>query len=109
MDMSQAALPPRSGSYSRADEQHPLFLLYRQYRSSCQRLMIDCSDFRDWLSCYEAERERDNAAKHPRFYEFQAWMRETQAGRRACCPSRDLPRGLSFPHNFKFWLDGGRW
>ena len=102
MDMSAAALPPRSGIALPRDRQHPLFPLYEQHRASCQRLMIDASDFRDWLSCYERELESDNAAKHPRFGEFQAWCREVQSGRRTC------PAGM-FPHNFRFWLEGGRW
>lgn len=100
MDMSAAALPPRSGTYLPTDMQHPLFPLYREHRSSCQRLMIDSSDFRDWLFQYERNLQSDNAAKHPRFAEFQAWCRETQSGRRRC------PAGC-FPHNFNFWLEGG--
>lgn len=43
------------------------------------------------------------ATQHPRFPEFQAWMRETRAGVRRC------PGGVSFPANFGYWLGGGRW
>lgn len=109
MDMSSAALPPRSGQYTKRDEAHPLFNVYRQYQASRRNLMIDCEDFRDWLSCYEREQMSDHYAKHPRFSEFQQWMRDEQAGRRKCLPTRDLPNGLCFPANFIYWIDGGRW
>lgn len=102
MDMSAAALPPRSGISTKTDEAHPLFPLYRQHKASCQRLMIDSSDFRDWLFQYERNLENDRIAAHPRFREFQLWCREVKSGARRC------PAG-AFPHNFKFWLEGGRW
>jgi hypothetical protein len=109
MDMSKAALPPRSASYSKQDEQHPLFPLYRQYAQSRTHLMIDCEAFRDWLFSYERQQRDESFMAHPRFAEFQQWMRDNQAGARPCCPTRDLPRGVSFPANFVYWLDGGRW
>lgn len=102
MDMSAAALPPRSGYYTRENEKHPLFPLYRQHLSSCARLMIDASDFKDWLFQYERNLESDNAAAHPEYPAFLAWCRETRSGRRTC------PAGV-FPQNFYFWLNGGRW
>jgi hypothetical protein len=109
MDMHAAALPPRSGSYTKHDEAHPLFPLYRQHLSSCARLMIDASDFQDWIYQHNRQVEDEAAARHPRFAEFQAWCREVKAGARKCCPTKDNPGGLCFPHNFRYWLDGGRW
>lgn len=109
MDMHAAALPPRSGRYGKADQEHPLFPLYREHLTSCARLMVDASDFRDWLFQHNAAVERDAWAARPEYPEFLAWMRETKAGGRRCCPTRDNPNGLAFPHNFAFWLEGGRW
>jgi hypothetical protein len=102
MDMSSAALPPNQPHISEADRKHPLFVLYMQHRTSCNRLMIQASSFADWLACHQAEQVRDSAAQHPRFREFQRWMRVTQAGRRKC-PAGD------FPANFEYWLTGARW
>lgn len=102
MDMSKAALPARYGKASKNDESHPLFPIYQSYRSSMSKLMVDSSDFRDWLSCYEAQLIRDNAAKHNDYPNFMAWMNANQGGSRKC------PAGV-FPHNFHYWLLGGRW
>jgi len=102
MDMSKAAMPARYGRVTKADEAHPLFPLYRQYRSSMSRLMVDSSDFRDWLGQYEQELVSVEFSKHPRMSEFLQWMKVNQGGARKC------PAG-AFPHNFKFWLEGGRW
>lgn len=109
MDMHKAALPPRSGSYTKSNEQHPLFPLYREHLSSCARLMVDASDFEDWLYQHNHNVESDAWAKRPEYPEFLAWCREVKSGARPCCPTRDNPRGLTFPHNFAFWLEGGRW
>lgn len=109
MDMSAAALPPRSGHYSHQEEQHPLFPLYRQKLNSCARLMIDAPDFADYLYQYEQQELSESAAQRPEYPDFMAWMRETKGGGRPCCPTRDMPHGLSFPANFYFWIEGGRW
>lgn len=102
MDMSKAALPAKYGYASKADESHPLFPIYREYRSSCSRLMVNSSDFRDWLSCYERELINQKAANDPRYSKFLDWMVVNQGGSRKC------PAGM-FPHNFNYWLEGGRW
>lgn len=102
MNMSKAALPPRYGKASKADEAHPLFTIYRQYRSSMSSLLVNSVDFRDWLCSYEAQLVSDNATKLPEYPEFMDWMKANQGGARKC------PAGV-FPHNFHFWIDGGRW
>jgi len=88
MNMSSAALPAKYGYASKEDEKHPLFPIYQQHRAACSRLMVNSSDFKDWLSCYENELVRARAANDPR--------------------ARKCPAGM-FPHNFYFWCEGGRW
>ena len=102
MEMSKAALSARYGKATQQDEKHPLFNLYRQYRSSMSAQLVDSEDFRDWLYSYEAQIVRDNAAKHEGYPDFMAWMRANQGGARKC------PAGC-FPHNFNYWMQGGRW
>lgn len=109
MDISPAALPPIPAHYTKADEAHPLFGLYRQHLNGCARLLIAASDFRDWLYQYEMNQRNEAAAKRPEYPAFLGWMRAEKAGRRKCLPTADLPEGLSFPHNFYFWIEGGRW
>lgn len=103
MDISKAAMAPHYGIASVTDRQHPLFPLYDQYRSNMSRLMVDASDFRDWLYQYERNLRNDNAAKDPDYPDFLAWIRETKAGGRKC------PGGDVFPRTFHYWLNGGRW
>jgi hypothetical protein len=104
MDMSAAALPARYGHASQADERHPRFDEYRTYRSGMSRLLVDSDDFSVWLRSTEYHEHLDDEAKHPRMAEFQAWMRANQGG------GRRIPGELQgFPHNFRFWLTGGRW
>jgi hypothetical protein len=102
MQMSAAALPPIHGEILPADRKHPRFAEYQDYRSAMSLLLVRADGFRDWLHQREAESESDKWVKHPRYAEFRAWMCATKAGGRRC------PEG-SFPHNFKFWLGGGRW
>jgi hypothetical protein len=102
MNMSKAALPPRYGQASAEDHKHPLFPIYRQYRASMTMLLVNSEDFRDWLHTYEAQLVRDNAAKHNEYPAFMKWMKLNQGGARKC------PAGV-FPHNFNYWLNGGRW
>jgi hypothetical protein len=102
MDMSKAALAPRQPVITDRDRAHPLFPIYSQHRSACARLLVDASSFRDWLYQYESELQRCNAATHPRYPVFLEWMITHQGGARKC------PSG-AFPHNFHFWLEGGRW
>jgi hypothetical protein len=102
MDMSKVALPARYGRASKADESHPLFKLYQQYRSGMSKLLVNSEDFRDWLYSYEANLVRDNAAKHADYPAFMVWMKANQGGARKC------PVG-TFPHNFNYWMAGGRW
>lgn len=102
MDMSKAALPARYGKASKQDERHPLFSIYRQYRSSMSAQLVNSEDFRDWLYSYEQRLIRDNAAKHNDYPKFVEWMKANQGGARKCSAG-------VFPHNFNFWLNGGRW
>lgn len=102
MDMSAAALPARYGHASEADHAHPRFNEYARYRSGMSRLMVDSADFRDWLRQTEYHESNDAWAEHEKYPAFLAWMRAEQGGARKC------PAG-SFPNNFKYWLDGGRW
>jgi hypothetical protein len=102
MDMSAAALPPCQPAISEADRSHPLFPAYMQHRNSCIRLMVTANTFEGFKFQARHEAKCDVAEEHPRFKEFQSWMRETKAGGRKC------PAG-SFPENFYFWVEGGRW
>ena len=102
MDMSPACTAPRQPHVSEADRRHPLFPIYLQHRSSCSNLMIEASAFRDWLYQYQINALNDKAAKHPSYRAFMDWMIEKQGGARKC------PAG-TFPHNFNYWLAGGRW
>jgi hypothetical protein len=104
MDMSAAALPPRYGQIDKADEAHPRAPEFRSYRFGMSRLMVDSDDFRDWLASVERQEKLDAEAAHPRFREFQDWMRANQGG------ARRIPgEAQGFPHNFRYWLSGGRW
>ncbi len=102
MDMSAAALPARFGYASKEDEKYPLFNLYQQHRSSCTRLMVNSSDFKDWLYQYEFNQVCDDWAKKPEYKDFMKWMVANKGGARKC------PAG-GFPRNFEYWLSGGRW
>lgn len=102
MEMSKAALPARYGNASAKDEKHPLFPIYRQYRSSMSAQLVNSEDFSDWLYSYEQNLIRENAAKHEQYPDFVKWMVANQGGARKC------PAG-AFPHNFEFWRNGGRW
>lgn len=103
MNMSPSAIAPRQSPISETDRAHPLFGEYNCYRSSMSILLVEAASFSDWLFQRERQKADDIAAQHPRFPEFQAWMRDTRAGGRRC------PGGVSFPANFKYWLTGGRW
>lgn len=103
MDMSRAALPPRHGPVYPEDTKHPRYQEYRRYRSAMIALLVEAAGFREWLHCQEQNEVNDALQEHPRFREFQTWMRTTQAGARKC------PAGNYFPKNFYHWLEGGRW
>lgn len=102
MKMSPAALPPQQPLITEANRRHPLFPEYQEHRQFCIRNLIQADEFTNWLAQRERERHHDEIAQHPRFAEFQQWMRDNQGGARRC------PAG-SFPANFQFWLEGGRW
>lgn len=102
MEMSKAALPARYGRATAQDEKHPLFPIYRQWRSSMSAQLVNSEDFKDWLYSYERNLENETYAGHDKYPEFIKWMRANQGGARRC------PAG-AFPHNFNFWLAGGRW
>lgn len=102
MEMSKAAIAPVQPPISKADEAHPLFPIYRRYRSSMTILLVQASSFGDWLYSYEQDLTSKEFAAHARYPEFLAWMRANKGGARQC------PAG-NFPHNFSYWLEGGRW
>lgn len=102
MDISAAALPPRQPSTSPTERAHPLYPEYRRYVSAMSINLVEADPFDGWL------RQRDLAARdedlqaHPRFREFQRWMRDTQGG----APGKT---DLTWPANFQAWLGGARW
>lgn len=102
MDMSKAAIAPRQPIITEADRKHPLFPIYNEYRAGCSRMLVQASHFKDWLSQYERELVNAKAASDPRYSKFLDWMIDNKGGARKC------PAGM-FPHNFYFWLEGGRW
>ena len=102
MDISAACLPPRQPHISDQDRKHPLFPTYQRYRASMTAQLVEASGFRDWLGGYERDLEARRFQADPRFPEFMAWMQANKGGARRC------PAG-SFPHNFTFWCEGGRW
>lgn len=102
MEMSKTALPARYGKASAQDEKHSLFPIYRQYRSSMSAQLVNSEDFSDWLCNYERNLTNEIYAGHKQYPNFIKWMRANQGGARIC------PAG-AFPHNFNYWLEGGRW
>ena len=52
--------------------------------------------------CYKKEKAAAERLADPSYQEFMVWMRANKGGARPC------PAG-EFPHNFKFWTEGGRW
>lgn len=104
MDMSAAALPPIHGVILPADRQHKAFPAYQVYRNGCTRLMVEAESFRDWLAATDREKIDAGWRAHPEYEAFREWMVAEQAGARKC------PAGNgSFPDNFTYWLEGGRW
>jgi hypothetical protein len=101
--MSAAALPPIHGAIRPGDNEHPAFAAYQVYRQGCVRLMVEAEGFRDWLAATERNKIEQRAREHRDYPAFKAWMVATQAGGRPC------PGGRSFPENFEFWRQGGRW
>lgn len=102
MDISKAALPPIQPLIQLADRNHPLFPTYMQYRAGCSRMLVAADGFRDWLGQYERNLVHSAAATDPKYPAFLDWMHKNQGGARKC------PAGC-FPHNFYFWIEGGRW
>ena len=102
MDISKAALPARYGKASKQDEKHPLFPIYQRYRAGMSAQLVNSEDFSDWLYSYEQNLYRESFTKHVDYPKFMEWMKANQGGARKC------PAGV-FPHNFNFWLNGGRW
>lgn len=49
MDMSKACLPPNQPVTTTAEEQHPLFREYQQYRAAMSRQLVTASAFALWL------------------------------------------------------------
>lgn len=104
MDISPAALPPKQPAMpSEAERFHPLYQAYMQHRDFCIRKMITATSWEGFVYQHNRDRCNDEIAKHPRFAEFQQWMRANRGGARPC------PAGNAFPQNFEYWLTGGRW
>lgn len=101
--MSKAALAPIQPTISDKDRAHPLFPKYAIYRAGMSNKLLEADSFQGWLFQREQQASHDAITKHSRFPEFQRWMGATKAGGRPC------PGNLTFPQNFLFWLDGGRW
>lgn len=102
MDMSKAAMAPIQPPISASDRAHPLFSAYSLHRAACNRLMVQADSFTGWLWQYERDISNAAAELNPEYPDFKKWMIDNQGGARPC------PAG-SFPHNFYFWLEGGRW
>ncbi len=102
MDMSRAALPPRSPLVTEAIRSHRLYPEYEKHLRSCRVNLIQASEFKDWLSQREHQESSDYAATHPLYPDFIKWMIAEQGGARQC------PAG-GFPRNFYHWVNGGRW
>lgn len=102
MHLSAVALPPQQPPISYHERQDPDYPAYNRYRIAMNSLLVEADSFSAWKRQRESSRERLKAMAHPRFREFQAWMRRTQGGARPC------PAGV-FPANFQYWLAGGRW
>lgn len=105
MDMHAAALPARYGRASTQDEAHSRFGEYRTYRSAMLRLMVDSSDFSDWLSSVEREERLDAEATHPRFKTWQTAFIAASAG---MCKMLSNGKPNAFPANFRYWLETGK-
>ncbi len=99
--MSKAALPPIQPKMP-TDQTHPLYRSYLAHRNFCNRMMITATSWEGFVYQDERNKNHDEISAHPKFKEFQNWMRETKAGGRNC------PVGC-FPDNFKYWLEGNRW
>jgi hypothetical protein len=102
MEMSAAAMRPIHGAIEPDDRQHKAFPAYEVYRTGCVRQLIAAESFRDWLAATERNKIEQRAREHPLYEDFRQWMVDEQAGARTC------PAG-SFPDNFAYWLEGGRW
>lgn len=102
MHMSKAAIAPKSPIINESDRKHPLFRLYDQHRRSCANNLISCEQFSDWLFTYERNLMLTKWTEHAEYRNFIAWMKANQGGARPC------PVGV-FPHNFEYWIAGGRW
>lgn len=100
--ISKAALPPRQPGVTHVERHHPLFSLYAQHRTFSSNNLVQASCFRDWLTQYERNLSNEAQTKRPEYSAFMQWMRDNQGGARKC------PAG-AFPHNFQYWIDGGRW
>jgi hypothetical protein len=102
MEISPACLPPAQPPIAAEDRTHPLFATYMAHRSWFSANLLEAPAFADWLYHREINELHEEASAHPRYAEFLGWMRSAKGGRRTC------PTGV-FPHNFHFWLAGGRW
>jgi hypothetical protein len=103
MDISAAALPPVQPTMP-SDTAHPLYRAYVSHRNFCAAKLITAQSWEGFVYQHGRNIQDQQAMAHPRFSEFQNWMRDTKAGGRKCPVV-----GGSFPANFEYWLTGGRW
>ena len=94
MDMHAAALPPIQPAIFPKDRAHPLFAEYQHYRSAMSARLLEADSFDAWLFQRERNQRDDALEAHPRFREYQQWMRDTQGG----APGKT---DLRWPANFR--------
>lgn len=73
-----------------------------QHRNFCANNLITATSWDGFVYQHERDRLDNDYKAHPKFLEFQQWMRDNRAGARKC------PAG-AFPANFEYWLTGARW
>lgn len=102
MEISKAALPPRQPVILPSDRSHPLFATYMNYRSGMSAQLVEADSFKTWLLHRDRDQRDAQLTALPEYRKFKQWMWDTRGGAREC------PAG-NWPHNFNYWIEGGRW